>query len=388
MQIQEVQTARDINAFHQVPFEIYRRDPHWIPHLQQDIEKLFDISRNKLFAEGGKARRWILRDAEGGLIGRIAAFVNPRTLQEGQMKAGGLGFFECLDQQKAADLLFDTGRQWLQEQGMEAMDGPVNFGDRNQFWGCQVSNWDEPGIYPMNYNPDYYARLFEHYGFGIYFRQFVYWRSLSEKAQPIFHRKYNQLKENPDFEVSNIRGRSLKQVAEDFRTVYNGAWGGHSHFKEMSSSAAQKIMNALKPALDPDIIIFAYYQQKPIAFYVNMPELNEIFRHMHGNLNLIGKLKFLYHKWKKTPRRMVGIVFGVVKEWQGKGVEAAMIVYAEKTLLHNGHYKDTVLSWIGDFNPKMMKVAENLGTTVWRSFHTYRYQFNRELPFVRAPVVE
>lgn len=381
-------SAKDIHAFHRVPFEIYRNDPNWIPHLRQDVEKIFNSEKNKIFAEGGKARRWILRNEKGQLAGRVAAFVNPRTLQEGKLKAGGIGFFECVDEQLAADLLLNTGRKWLEEQGMEAMDGPVNFGDRNQFWGCQVSNWDEPGIYPMNYNPGYYSRLFENYGFGIYFKQFVYWRSMHEKAQPIFHRKYNQLRELEGFNVSNIRGRSLQQVAEDFRTVYNGAWGGHSHFKEMSSSAAAKIMKALKPALDPDIIIFAYYHKKPIAFYVNMPELNEIFKHVHGNLNLVGKLKFLYHKWKKTPRRMVGIVFGVTKEWQGKGVEAAMIVYAENTLLDNGHYQDTVLSWIGDFNPKMMKVAENLGTRVWRTYHTYRYQFNRELPFDRAPLVE
>jgi hypothetical protein len=216
----------------------------------------------------------------------------------------------------------------------------------------------------------------------------MYWRSLSEKAQPIFHRKYNALKDDKDFDLRNIKGMKISDVAEEFRKVYNGAWGGHSHFKEMSHSAAQKIFNAMKPVIDRDLVIFAYYKGEPIGFYISLPELNQIFRHVNGNLNLIGKLKFLYHKLRKTPSRMTGIVFGVVREWQGKGVEAALIVFGEKTIIPAGIYKDTVLTWIGDFNPKMIKVAENLGTTKWRTLCTFRYQFDRNEPFERCPIVE
>lgn len=388
MYLSEVNSPELIKRFHDVPGPIYANDPHWVPYLIQDIEKIFDKNKNKLYREGAEAIRWILFNDQHNSIGRIAVFINPKTLDTSNFRAGGIGFFECINDQKAADFLFDAAKKWLEDRKMEAMDGPINFGDRNQFWGCQVSNWDEPPIYPMNYNPPYYAALFENYGFDIYFRQYMYWRSLEVHAQPIFHRKYNLLKEDPDFSVSNIRGLKINDVAEQFRQVYNAAWGGHSHFKEMSSSAAQKIFKAMKAAIDPDIIIFAYYKGRPIGFYVNLPELNQIFKYVQGNLNTIGKIKFLYHKFKKTATRMTGIIFGVAREWHGKGVEAAMIVYGEKTIIPKGHYKDTVLTWIGDFNPKMMKVAENLDTTEWRKLHTYRYQFDRSKPFERARIVE
>lgn len=388
MRLLTVQDKKSIDAFHALPFAIYKNDPHWVPYLRQDIEKIFDPGKNKLFSEGAEAIRWLLVDDREQVIGRVAAFINPRVVDTTRFKTGGMGFFECINEQQAADLLFNACREWLMERGMEAMDGPVNFGDRDRFWGCQVSNWEEPPIYPMNYNPPYYQALFESYGFGLYFKQFLYWRSTLEKAQPIFYRKYNQLKGEQGFEVRNIRGLKLSKVAEDFRSVYNAAWGGHSHFKEMSVAAAQKIIKALAPALDRDLIIFAYHQGRPVGFYVSIPELNQIFRHVNGNMNLIGKLKFLYHKKRKTATRMTGLVFGVVKDWQGKGVEAAMIVFAENTIGSTGHYKDTVLTWIGDFNPKMLKVAENLGTQLWRTLHTYRYQFDRNVPFERAPIVE
>ncbi len=388
MYLSEVTTPAHIQRFHAVPKGIYANDPHWVPYLRQDIEKLFDKEKNKLFREGAEAIRWILYDAQDKPIGRIAAFINPKTLDTSNFRTGGIGFFECIDDQTAANFLFDAAKKWLEERKLEAMDGPINFGDRNQFWGCQVTNWDEPPIYPMNYNPPYYAALFENYGFGIYFRQYMYWRSVEIPAQPIFHRKYNVLKDDPDFDLRNMRGMKLSEVAENFKEVYNAAWGGHSHFKDMSSSAAQKIFKAMKAAIDPDLIIFAFYKGQPIGFYISLPELNQIFKHVNGNLNLIGKLKFLYHKLRKTPNRMTGIIFGVSRAWHGRGVEAAMIVFGEKTIIPKGIYKDTVITWVGDFNPKMMKVAQNLDTTEWRKLHTYRYQFDRSKPFERAPIVE
>ena len=128
------------------------------------------------------------------------------------------------------------------------------------------------------------------------------------------------------------RGKGLAETAEDFRVVYNNAWGGHHGFKKMGKAQAQKVMEALKPVIDKDIIVFAYHKKKPIGFYVNIPELNEIFKYVQGNLNLWGKLKFLYHKWKGTPKTMVGIVFGMEIAYHGVGVEGAIITWAEKNI--------------------------------------------------------
>ena len=388
MKLIEVNSKLEITQFLELPFAIYKNDPHWVPHIKQDIEKIFNPNKNKLFKEGGSAIRWILQSGTGEIIGRVAAFINPKTVTTTAFKTGGMGFFECIENEAAAFILFDACKNWLEQKGMEAMDGPVNFGDRQQFWGLQVSNFNHPPIYPMNYNPEYYTAYFERYGFGIYFNQYVYWRSVSQPVPEIVLRKYNQLKGDSAFEFSNIRKMSVNQVAENFRTVYNGAWGGHSHFKAMSSEAALKLIKSMKPAIDKDIIFFIFHQGNPIAFFVSLPELNQIFKYVKGSMNLIGKIKFLYHKIRKTPDIMTALVFGVVKEWQGKGLEAAIIIYGSSELNKKGVYKNIFLTWVGDFNPKMIKVVENLGVTLWRSFITYRYQFDRSLPFERAPIVD
>jgi len=385
MQLIEIRNRSEVKNFHHVPFIIYKNASQWIAHLRQDVDKVFDPQKNKLFKEGGQAIRWVLSNDNGELIGRVAAFFHPATAASFDQPTGGMGFFECIDNKQAAYLLFDACKNWLQAKGMEAMDGPVNFGDRSQFWGLQVDNFDKPPVYPLNYHHSYYKAFFESYGFKDYFKQFIFWRDITIPAQPIFVRKYNQLKDNADFSMKNIRGMSTEKVAADFREVYNGAWAGLEHFKEMKPETALKLLRAMKPAIDPDIVIFIYHQNKPIAFYINLPELNQIFKYVNGNLNWWGKLIFAYHKLKKTPTRMTGVVFGVVKEFQGKGLEAALIVYAEKTVVPQGHYKDTVLSWIGDFNPKMIRLTENLGATLYQTFITYRYLFDPNAEFKRAP---
>lgn len=372
--------------FHEVPQIIYAKDSNYIPHLKQDIEKIFDSRKNKLLKDG-EAKRWIFVDDKNQPIGRIAAFINPKTAYSEKQPTGGIGFFESIDDQNVANFIFDTAKDWLESKGMEAMDGPINLGERNQFWGLLTKNFTDPSSYGMNYNPPYYQKLMEAYGFQTYFEQYLYKRPVLMPVQEVFKRKTESLMENQDVYVTNIMGKSLEQVSEDFRTVYNAAWGGHDHFKPITKDVSDKIINALKPIIDRRIVVFAFHKNTPIGFFINIPELNEIFKYVNGNLNWLGKLKFLYHKWKRTPRTMVGIVFGVSHEWQGKGVEGAMIDWAGKYFSQKTKYREIVMTWIGDFNPKMLRVCQNLGAERYREMKTYRYLFDRSLPFERYPII-
>lgn len=387
MHIKQVEDTTTIKEFINLPWKIYRNDTNWIPHLKQDIEKVFDPKQNKAHANG-KIVRWILKDNANSTIGRIAAFIDYKNAETFEQPTGGLGFFECTNNKEAAFKLFDTAKEWLQENNMEAMDGPINFGEKNMFWGLLIDNYIDPNSYGMNYNPEYYKAFFEEYGFKVYYNQLMFKREMGVPVQNSFIEKSERIMSRPAYSVKNVRGMSIDAIAENFKTVYNNAWAGHNNFQEMNSKTANKIMKQLKPVYDPDIMVFVYYKDHPIAFYINIPELNEIFKYVNGNLNWLGKLKFLYHKWIKTPKTMVGIVFGVDRKFQGRGVEGAMIKWAEDNIVSLGRYNKTVLTWIGDFNPKMLKVCENLGAKVYRTYATYRYLFDRNKPFERCPIVE
>lgn len=387
MKILEVSNSATEKQWIRLPWKIYKDDPNWIPHIVQDVRKVFDPEKNKLFKDG-KAWRWLLLDDANKPIGRIAAFINNKTAYEEEHPVGGMGFFECVNDQAAANLLLDTAKTKLEAEGMEVMEGPINFGEKNQYWGLLIENFDDPPTYQNNYNPPYYLQLLENFGFQEYYKQLFFKRSMRVEAQGIFYRKYNQMKQDPKFEVRNVKGMSIKQIADDFRTIYNAAWVDHDNFKPMREETAMKAINAMKPIMDRDIIIYVYYDGNPIAFYISIPELNTAFKHINGNLNWWGKLVFLWYKTRKAWTTMNGIVFGVVKEWQGKGIEGAMIVFAGETLIPLNRYEDTVLTWIGDFNPKMIKVCKNLGSELYRTLATFRYNFDRQREFVRRAAIK
>ena len=178
MQLTEVKDSRLEIDFLKVNVIINKNDPNYIQPLDKDVNDVFDKKKNKAFRHG-EATRWILKDDSGRLAGRIAAYANRKYKNKGdEVPVGGIGFFDCINNQEAADMLFDVARHWLQQKGFGAMDGPINFGERDRWWGLVTYGFQEP-LYCMNYNPPYYVTLFEQYGFKTYFEQLCFFMKMN-----------------------------------------------------------------------------------------------------------------------------------------------------------------------------------------------------------------
>lgn len=385
MNIIPVTDKRTAQLFLTMPLFLYHGDPNYIRPFDSDVDAVFDPGKNPLLRHG-KCMRWLLLDEQGKAIGRIAAFYDQKEADKDQ-PTGGCGFFECIDDQEAAGKLFDTARDWLAQQGMEAMDGPINFGNRERWWGVLADGFHPP-CYCCNYNPPYYQQLFENYGFQLYFKQYTYRRQIHAEITPAIKEKAMQVLQQSDYTFSHINRHQLDKAADDFRTVYNAAWGRHVGVNPMSEKGARKLMKSLKPVLDTQIIWFAYHQNKPVGFWVNIPDVNQlIVKYMDGKLTLWGKMLFLWNRWRRKCKTMFGIVFGIVPEHQKKGVEAAMVFHAATWMQQKLQYEDLQMNWIGDFNPKMMNVARYVGGRIYKTHHTYRYLFDRSKPFERHPIL-
>ncbi len=385
MHCQEVNTPALARQFLLVAVDLYRDDPNWIRPLDKDIEEVFDRKKNKYFRHG-EAVRWVLFSDDGRAIGRVAAFINKKTAKTFEQPTGGLGFFECINDQKAAFFLFDNCRKWLEERDMEAMDGPVNFGEKDKWWGLMVDGFTEP-TYCMYYHHRYYRKFFEDYGFRTYYEQYNYLMEVTQQLPEKYAEKAERIARNPGYSCCHINKGQLEKFAEDFRTVYNSSWIRHHNFKGMSREQAMSIMKTIKPVMDEELMWFAYYEGKPIAFYIMLPELNQLFKHLNGRFGLFAKLKFLYLRWRGACRKMFGVAFGIVPEHQGKGVEGYIITHAARLIQPMGRYDTFEMTWIGDFNPKMIKICEDLGAKRSRTYITYRKLFDPQKEFKRAPLI-
>lgn len=386
MKITEVSSAQDEKDFLNISRKIYADDPNWIMPLDKDVKAVFDPKQNKFFRHG-QCTRFVLRNDQGECIGRIAAFINDKLAKREHPHTGGIGFFECINDQNAAHLLFDTGKKWLEERGMEAMDGPINFGERDSWWGL-ITEGFTPTPYKMNYNRPYYKDLFESYGFKTYFEQWCYSLKVMSKLLPKFYERHLNLKSNPDYQARHLRKKDLEKYAEDFRTVYNKAWGNkHGAGKDLEKKQVQKFFKSMKPVIDEKVIWYVYYKNDPIAMWVNLPDINQIFARFKGKFGWLQKLQFILLLKRRKTRKFIGLVFGIVPEFQGKGIDSFMIVEGATLIQKEKLYDDFEMQWIGDFNPKMISIAENLGTYKSRTLVTYRFLFDRTAEFKRHPMI-
>ena len=385
MTLREVKTRSDRRNFLSVVERIYRGDPWYVRPLDREIEAVFDPARNSFFGHG-VATRWILLDEAGEVAGRVAAFINQRKAFTFQQPTGGMGFFECTENREAAFMLFDQARDWLAARGMEAMDGPINFGENDVNWGLLVEGFIHPGI-GMNYNPPYYRAFFEDYGFRYYFEQVSNHLDLTKPFPERFWKIAEWCLSKPGFTFRHFVTAEADRFILDMKEVYDDAWQFHENFTPMDIATLKKGLEKAKPFLDPELIWFAYHDGVPVAFLIQFPDVNQILKHLHGRMNLFSMIRFLWLKHRKTMTRARIVIMGVKPKYQRHGIESGIFWHLNEKMKHRPHITELELSWVGDFNPKMRALHESVGAVFGKRHITYRKLFKDDAEFTRSTVI-
>ena len=199
--VEEVYNENQKTEFLKFPARLYREDKNYIRPLDKDIEEIFNPEKSR-FYKSGECARFLFKNKQNQTVGRVAVFVNKSYKQS--QPTGGIGFFDCINDQETANFIFDYCKNWLQERGMEAMDGPINFGERDKFWGLLIDGFIEP-LYGMNYNFPYYKELFENYGFKIYFEQLCFSRPIFAEVSRVFTVMHAKHSKNPSISAQPMK---------------------------------------------------------------------------------------------------------------------------------------------------------------------------------------
>jgi hypothetical protein len=340
--------------------------------LDKDVEAVFDPAKNN-FHNDGKCTRWILKNDNGEVIGRIAAFINNKKAYNYEQPTGGIGFFECINDERAAFKLFDTAREWLTANGMKAMDGPINFGENDTFWGLLVEGFTHPS-YGMNYNPPYYRAFFENYGFKTMYSQITNHLEIDKPFPERFYKIARWVIQKPGYEFKHLRANEIERFAADFIEIYNDAWRDFENFAPITHDTILESFRKMKPLMDENLIWFAYINGEPASFIVVLPDANQMIKPLKGRLDLIGKLKFLYMKWKGVSR-MRAIVMGTKQKFQNHGIESGLFITLGDYVLPLKQYEELELSWVGDFNQKMLALHDAMGVKFGKKHLTMRCIF-------------
>lgn len=279
--------------------------------------------------------------------------------------------------------MFSTALAWLKENEMEAMDGPVNFGENDKYWGLLVYGFKSPSL-GMNYNPPYYSNLFESFGFVKLYDQFTNYLDATVPLPDRFIKIADWVMKKPGYSFRHFDKQQREKFFQDFRDIYNNAWSDFENFAPIEIETIRESFRQMKPVMDEKIIWFAYHHDEPIAFVICLPDVNQLLKNVKGKLNIWGKLKFAWYRKTMKVDRLRIIIMGCKKKFQNHGIESALIRCLQQEVLPRNTIKGVELAWVGDFNAKMIAVHDATGATKDKVHRTYRFVFSK--PAALSPV--
>lgn len=374
MIVTEVLSVGHQRAFLELPGKIYDSDSDYIRPLDKDIMDVFDPEINPLFKKGA-CKRWLLWSEEGICIGRIAAFYKTKTDLASVRRVGGFGFFECIDDQLAANLLLDQARYWLEQMGVKVIHGPINFGSRHSWWGLYVNGEGKPN-FCANYHPSYYRPLIENYGFTLNYRQFTFKFEQLEAPGNFFKAIRKHFQEDDRYEFKPADPSKWLENAVTFQQLYNNTWAVEERQPPLRLEEVLNWMDKLKDVLDWRLIWFAYFNGEPVAFFVGIPELNhQLLQYVNGKIRFVDKFRLARRKWFNAYEKAYGMYYGVLEEFRDSKVGLGLIATMQDAWMSRLKipYRSIEFGWVGDYNPKMIKLMKMAGGEIVKTHQTYRY---------------
>jgi hypothetical protein len=364
-QIEEVRNERDLKAFVRFPWQIYRGDRFWVPPLIKD--QILKFSPKHPFHSHAEMNLLLAKRA-GVIVGRIAGIIDRHYVEFHREKVGFFGFFESIPDPEIAELLLARVVGWLRGRGMEKMIGPMN-PSTNDECGLLVEGFDSSPCLMMPYNPRYYPSLLEGFGLKKAMDLYAYLMEESSFSQDRLNRIALKLeRREPQLRVRPVSLRNLDRELMIIKDIYNNAWSGNWGFVPMTEEEIEFFAKNMKPLVVPDLVLFAYWGDEPVAFSVSLPDYNEVLKRLNGRLGVLGILKFLYFSRKIKAIRVM--LLGVKGTFQKKGAEALLYVETFRRGIHKG-YHEAECSWILEDNVLMQRGMEAIGGKRYKTYRIY-----------------
>ncbi len=369
LEVLTVATRNERRLFFNLPWDLYRDDPNWVPPLRIVQKELLNYRHHPFFDDAEIQTFVALRD--GQPCGRVAALVNHAHNRQYDEQRGFFGFFESVEDEEVSGALFDAAREWFADRGIEAIRGPVN-PSLNYECGLLVDGFDEPPWFMMTYNKPYYGHLIEQYGFRKAQNLYAFWghvRILDEISRRLDMLSQNIL-ERFDLVCRPFDVKRFDEEIATFLDIYNrslvSTWG----FVPMSKGEVKKQAAGLKQMIVPELTTMAEINGKPIGTMFGLLDFNPRIQEMDGRLFPLGFLKLLRNR--KAIKRMRFISANVLPEYQSWGIGIALIARLVPDILEWG-IQEAEFSWVLESNNLSYKTLKKGGAKITKEYRIYDY---------------
>jgi hypothetical protein len=366
--------ARDRRSFVNLPYDLHRSDPNWMPPLRRDIRVLLDRRRNPFF-DHGEAEFW-LAWRDGKPVGRISAQINRLHLDTHRDETGNFGMLEAIDDPAVFKALLKTAERWVAERGMRRIVGPYNLSMNDEI-GVLVSGFDSPPMVGMPHTPPYYAEHIEAAGYAkakdLHALRVAVAELLTEHLERV-ERVTVQLRAEGRM---GQRFLDPAKFAEEMRLaleIYNEAWTENWGFLPVSEREAKALIDQLAPILPPQGVIFGLADGEAAAMLVALPNLNELLADLDGRLFPFGWARLLWRLRFSRPKGARIILVGVRRRYRGSAISMALATLMMGTLLKVGQERNVEMvemSWILEDNKASLDSCLAIGARLAKLYRIY-----------------
>lgn len=361
----QVTSKRDLNRFIDLPFDIYKDSPYWVPPLKITVKDLFKPKHP--FFDHGKTKSWVA-ERDGKVVGRITAIVNDAHNEFHDEKCGFFGFFESIDDENVASELFKEAEDYLKAEGMETIRGPVS-PSTNYECGTLIEGFDEIPYLMMPYNYSYHKKLIEGQGYTKA-RDLVSFHLTSDFEMPEVFKKLAeriQTKNNVTYRHLNLKNwaHEKKVVIE----IYNGAWEKNWGFVPMPNKEMEHMLNEMKLLAEERLVTFALVDGKEVGFITTLPDYNQVFKQIpNGKLLPFGIFKLL--RRKKYIDRVRVMTLGILPKFRHMGIPTLLFIKAKEEAQKAGYYH-AEMGWVLEDNIPMVKPLLKMGATPYKKYRIF-----------------
>ncbi len=365
IEVVEVESASQVRKFIAYPNEFYKDDPNYVTPLTSERLEFFDFKKNP-FYRSAKAKLFLAMH-NGQVAGRIATCVNFNHNEFHGEQAGFFGFFDCPDNYEIASMLLKVAMITLKREGMEKMRGPMSF-STNHECGFLIEGFDSPPVVMMPYNQPYLPKLAERFGLKKAMDLLAYKLISNDPIPERIQTVADRMRRRAGITLRSINMSDFDNEARRINSIYRDAWEKNWGFVPMTEEEFFYVARQLKQIVDPDLVIIAEHEGKPVAFSLAVPDVNQALIHLNGKLLPLGLLKLLWHT--KVRNKINGariIMLGVMPRFQKRGIDSMLYVSTYQRGVERG-YTWAELSWILETNDLMRRGAEQLGAKMYKRY--------------------
>jgi len=365
VEVIEANTDALRREFIRLPLKLYKGSPYYVQPLISERKEFFDTKTNPFFASAS-ARLFLARKS-GRTVGRIATCVYFAHNEIHHDKTGFFGFLDCIEDYDVCARLLKVAMITLKQEGMDVMRGPANF-SLNHECGFLVEGYDSPPMLMMTYNPPYLPEFAEKFGLKKVMDLLAFRMTNQNSPSERVLRVVNIVKRKYKVKIRPINMRRFDDEVDLINDIYNKSWEANWGFVPVSKSEFKFAGRNLKQIVDPKLALIAMVDDKPIAFSLALPNLNQALIHLNGRLLPWGIMKLFWHTKIRDKVDSIRILaMGVLPEYRNKGIDNVMHVQTFQNCIGT-NYKWGELSWILETNNLMIAVAESLGAKVYKRY--------------------